>query len=416
MGRRVQQSVTPAPFWWLRWVPVVALISLAFYLLYIFGSVAIAPVLAAFALAYLINPLVKRIERLGIARFYAVVLALLIVTLTAVTLLTFIIPEIWEQSSAAGQKLLRYFTPENAARQRFFLRRYSPLMDRLAGERIEQFLRNPVEAVGTPTSWLFGGLSGFLSTAVASLDLLLVPFFVFYILMDFGRWRDSIEDLIPPRFRETFSRLFDEVGRILEAYVRGQLVIALAMAALYTVGFAILGVPAWAGIALLAGLLNTIPYVGTALGLVLATGFTLAHGGGFWHVGGVVAIFAIVQTIEGYYLTPRILGTRLSLHPMAVFLGLLIGGKLFGLLGIILAIPTIAVAKVFLLFFRELYKGSYFYHAGRISPDEAPSEVLEERLAEAAEMVLQDQAQLQTGEELLSPEVDEDDPVVQVAR
>jgi hypothetical protein len=97
------------------------------------------------------------------------------------------------------------------------------------------------------------------------------------------------------------------------------------------------------------------------------------------------------------------MGERLSLHPMAVFLGLLIGGKLFGLLGIILAVPTIAVAKVFLKFLLELYKGSYFYHAGEIAPHEAPSEVLEERLAEAADTVLAEQASEETGEELLAP-------------
>jgi predicted PurR-regulated permease PerM len=131
-----------------------------------------------------------------------------------------------------------------------------------------------------------------------------------------------------PRFRDTFSRLFDEVGRILAAYVRGQLLIALCMAVLYAIGFYAFGVPAWAGLAALAGL--------------------LADGDGLWRIGGIVGLFVVVQSIEGYILTPRILGRRLSLHPMAVFLGLLIGGKLFGLLGIILAVPTIAIAKVFL--------------------------------------------------------------------
>src|SRR5262249_22666208 len=158
------------------------------------------------------------------------------------------------------------------------------------------------------------------------------PFFVYYILVDFGGWRDSCEELIPPRFRDPFTRLFDEVGRILESYVRGQLLIAMLMGMLYAVGFLLLRVPAWAGIATIAGLLNAIPYVGTTFGLILATGFTLADGAGFWRVTGVVAVFAAVQGIEGYFLTPKILGSRLSLHPMAVFLGLLIGGKLFGFL------------------------------------------------------------------------------------
>jgi predicted PurR-regulated permease PerM len=395
--------------WWLRWIPTVVLTLLIIYFLYVVGSVALVPVLASFALAYLLNPVVSQGEKYGLSRPVATAASLLLVTLAVIAFLVFVIPDLWEQSTNAVQKILSNFTPENAARQRETLRRYSPALDRMAGGRIEPFLRNPAEAIGSPALLAAGGLSGFLSTAVASLDLLIVPFFVFYILIDFGTWRDSMEDLIPPRFRDTFSRLFDEVGRILAAYVRGQLLIALCMSVLYAVGFALLGVPAWAGLAALAGLLNAIPYVGTILGLGLASAFTLADGGGLWRIGGIVGVFVVVQTIEGYILTPRILGRRLSLHPMAVFLGLLIGGKLFGLLGIILAVPTIAIAKVFLKFLRELYAGSYFYHAGDISAAEAPSPVLEERLADAAETVLAEQIGSESGEELLAPNERDDD-------
>jgi predicted PurR-regulated permease PerM len=283
------------------------------------------------------------------------------------------------------------------------------VLDNVVGERIEQFFRKPSEIIGSPSTWFAGGLSNFLATATASFDVFLVPFFVYYLLVDFRTWRDASEDLIPPRFRQTFSRLFDEVGRILQSYVRGQLLIAVMMGALYAVGFLPLSVPAWAGIAMLAGLLNLVPYIGTLFGLVLATVFTLADGGGFWRVSGVICLFAVVQAIEGYYLTPKILGERLRLHPMAVLLGILVGGKLFGLLGIILAVPSLAVAKVFLMFLRELYKGSYFYHKGDISPHEAPNEVLEERLAEAADIVLIEQIKAESGDELLAPDEEDED-------
>jgi predicted PurR-regulated permease PerM len=394
--------VTESPFWWLRWVPAAICALLLLYFLYVVGSIAVVPLLASVALAYLLNIFVQLLERLGLSRPVAALVTLLGVILAIAIFLTFVIPDLWEHGAIAGQKLTRYFTAENAVRQRLLVRRFSPFLDRVAGSRIEQFLRDPVAAIGSPTNWFAGGLSGFLSTAVASLDLLLIPFFVFYILIDFSRWRDGLEDLIPPRFRQPFSRLFDEVGRILESYVRGQLVIGTCMAGLYAVGFAALRVPAWAGIAAIAGVLNTIPYVGSTLGLLLATGFTLAEGGGWWHVAGVVGVFAVVQTIEAYLLTPRILGTRLNLHPMAVILGLLIGAKLFGLLGVILVIPTIAVAKVFLMFVRELYKASSFYHNGELSPEDAPSEVLEERIAEAADTVLAEQASTSSGDELFA--------------
>jgi predicted PurR-regulated permease PerM len=407
---RPQPAEQPSPFWWLRWVPAAILTVLVLHLLYTVGRVAIVPVLASFAVAYLLNPLVVRGEERGLSRPIATFVAILLVSLAAIALLVFVIPDIWEELAGAAKKVASSLTAENAAHYRARLQHYSPMLDRMVGDRLEQFLRDPSNVIGNPTAWIAGGLSGFFSTALASLDLLLVPFFVFYILVDFNGWRDASEDLIPPRFRGPFSRLFDEVGRILASYVRGQLLIAIVMAVLYAIGFAVLGVPAWAGIAVLSGLLNTIPYVGTLLGLLLATGFTLVAGGGFWRVGGVVAVFMIVQSIEGYYLTPRMLGARLSLHPMAVFLGLLIGGKLFGLLGVILAVPAIAVARVFLMFLRELYKGSYFYHAGDIHPAEAPSEVLEERLAEAAEAVLAEQAAADVGPEAAAAEKPERSP------
>jgi predicted PurR-regulated permease PerM len=271
-------------------------------------------------------------------------------------------------------------------------------------------MRSPNNLIEASQSWAAGSLTDFLVTASGLFDLLLIPFFVFYILVDFRRWRDSSEELIPPRFREPFSRLFDEVGRILQSYVLGQLMIALIMGMLYALGFAALQVPAWAGLAVLSGFLNVIPYVGTAFGLVLASGFTFAHTGEIWRIFAIIGVFIAVQSVEGYYLTPRILGGRLSLHPMAVFLGLLIGGKLFGLLGVLLAVPSIAVAQVFLKFFREIYKTSEFYRAGEMGPEPAPAPV-EEVIAKAADTVLSEQVDKQEGDEVLAPSIADDDEV-----
>lgn len=399
-----------SPFWWLRWVPTVVVSVLILYFLYVVGKVAIVPVLASFALAYLLNPIVQQGEKRGLSRTVSAIVAILLVSIVIAGFLAYVVPDLWAESSKAGEKIVESFTPENAARQRAFLKRYSPALERVAGDRIEKFLSDPASFLSESTTTTTttgngtevttsGSTSLIIATITSSLDLLLVPFFVFYILVDFQKWRGSLEDLIPPRFREPFSRLFDESGRILESYVRGQLFIALIMAACYAVGFALLGIPAWAGIALIAGLLNAIPYVGTILGIGLAGGFTIAGGGGVWDIAAVLGVFAGVQALEGYVLTPRILGGRLNLHPMAVFLGLLVGGKLFGLLGVILAIPAIAIGKVFFKFLRELYQGSYFYHAGDIHPAETPSEKIEDRIAEAADTVLAEQVSKDEAEE-----------------
>ena len=409
-----ETSDSRPPFWWLRWVPTAVISVLILYFLYVVGSVAIVPVLASFAVAYLLNPVVLQAEKRGLSRTMSALVAILFVALVMAAFLAYVLPDLWAESSKAGTKIAESFSPENAVRQREMLKRYSPALERVAGERIEKFLSDPMAVIGssaaatTTTTTPDGtqittggdGNSTIWSTLVASLDLLLVPFFVFYILIDFHKWRDSLEDLIPPRFREPFSRLFDESGRILESYVRGQLLIGIIMAVFYALGFWFLGVPAWAGIALIAGLLNAIPYVGTILGIVLAGGFTVAAGGGIWDLAAVVGVFIGVQTLEGYVLTPRILGGRLNLHPMAVFLSLLIGGKLFGLLGVVLAIPAIAIGKVFFKFLRELYQASHFYHAGEHDhPMDAPSPILEERISDAADTVLAEQVGLDNDED-----------------
>lgn len=406
---KVKPHFKSSPFWWLRWIPTIVVSVVVLYFLYIVGGVVIVPVLASFALAYLLNPIVYQGEKNGLSRTVSSIGAILLVTLVIGAFLAYVIPDLWTETSKAGAKIASNFTPENAARQRAFLKKYSPALERVAGDKIEKLLSEPltfynenvasnsttVDPNGSVT--VISNGSAVLAWLTSSLDLLLVPFFVFYILIDFQKWRDSLEDLIPPRFRDPFSRLFDESGRILESYVRGQLLIGLIMAGFYAVGFYFLGVPAWAGIALIAGLLNAIPYVGTVSGIVLASAFVLADDGSLWDIAGVLGVFVAVQSLEGYVLTPRILGSRLNLHPMAVFLGLLVGGKLFGLLGVILAIPAIAIGKVFFKFLRELYQASYFYHAGDLHPADLPSENIEERLADAAETVLAEQ--ISKGEE-----------------
>jgi predicted PurR-regulated permease PerM len=375
--------------------------------------VAIIPLLASLAIAYILNPVVEGIQTRGASRFWAALLALVFVSAAIAGFAWFVIPDLWDQAVSASDIILKNLTEQNARTLRAEIAEISPMLDRMVGWRIYQFVRSPNRLIEASSSWFAGSATDFLATAAGALDLLLIPFFVFYILVDFPQWRTSFDELIPPRFRDPFARLFDEVGRILQSYVLGQLMIAMIMGLLYGIGFVALGVPAWAGLAALSGFLNVIPYVGTGFGLILASGFTFAETRELWRVAGVAGVFVAVQCIEGYFLTPRILGQRLSLHPMAVFLGLLIGGRLFGFLGVLLAVPVIAVAQVFLKFLREIYRSSEFYHAGETGPEPPPADV-EEVIAKAADTVLAEQVEKQEGDELLAPTTAEDDPAARI--
>ena len=136
-----------SPFWWLRWVPTTVISVLILYFLYVVGSVAIVPVLASFALAYLLNPIVYQAELRGLSRTMASIAAILLVGLVISAFLAYVVPELWAESTKAGTKIAENFSPENAARQREYLRRYSPALERVAGERIEKFLSDPTTVI-----------------------------------------------------------------------------------------------------------------------------------------------------------------------------------------------------------------------------------------------------------------------------
>jgi predicted PurR-regulated permease PerM len=228
---------------------------------------------------------------------------------------------------------------------------------------VADFENDPSALTSRIGGWLSKGLLGLVNLGSWALGLLIIPFFVYYLLLDMSNLRRIIEEHIPERHRGVGLRLLNEIGEVVRGYVRGRFLMALIMAAIYGTGLLILGVPLWAGIGLIAGFIGIIPYLGVICGLILALGFAALDGAGLGRLAGVGAVFAIAQLIEDYVLTPRIIGDKLELHPMLVFIALIIAGDLFGLLGLVLAIPVLAVIKVLIRFLDELYLRSDFYLA-----------------------------------------------------
>jgi predicted PurR-regulated permease PerM len=149
-----------------------------------------------------------------------------------------------------------------------------------------------------------------------------------------------------------YASLFTDSARVVGLYIRGQLMIAGIEMMFYAIGFAIVRVPLWPVVAFCCGLLYLVPAIGSVIALGLAALVAWLGGGDLWKLGEVAAVWLIIQTLEGFVITPRIIGRRLGLRPWLVFLVVLIGGALFGPLGVILAAPVVAIANVFLQFFR----------------------------------------------------------------
>jgi predicted PurR-regulated permease PerM len=253
--------------------------------------------------------------------------------------------------------------PEPLKNLRTKIQKLSPRFYEFAEPRFGELMKsiNPERIMDLGLSWLQSGLFRLVNLTTSLIDLMLIPFLVYYFLADYGAMRSRVERLIPPRYRAITSNLIGQISNVLSSYVRSQLLIGLVMGLLYSLGFAILRVPLAFTIGMLAGVLNFIPYFGTLIGLALSLLFLILDYAGVGRLLGVLAVFVIVQSVEGYFLTPKLIGSRLHLHPLWVLTGLLIGGNLFGLVGVILAVPVIAIAKVLLAFIEEIYQQSDFY-------------------------------------------------------
>jgi predicted PurR-regulated permease PerM len=140
--------------------------------------------------------------------------------------------------------------------------------------------------------------------------------------------------------------LVRDVGRTLGGYVRGQIKVSLILACLYSIGYAIAGVPFWLLLGFVSGAVNVIPFVGSLIGVGLTAFVTLLNNGTMWNYLGILITFVIVQGLEGFWITPRIVGRRVGLSPLYVFLAVLIGGVMFGPVGVLLAAPILAVLGV----------------------------------------------------------------------
>ncbi len=371
LPQRSQSSDRPkrSPVEWMRWVPL-AIVALIFCIVvFISGRIILVPMLISLALAYLLAPVVTWFERRGWSRQSSVLLAVTSATLVIILILIFILPSFGTQLTKIYEQVSVLVTDrEHIAPLMEKVKQASPPVHDYLQSQIERYRKQAEEGrlLTLVGGWLQRGLFRLVDLTASLLDLLLIPFFVFYLLADYGAMRAHVDRLIPPRYRPVTATLISRINTVISSYVRSQLLIALVMGTLYSLGFLALRVPLALTIGMLSGLLNFVPYLGTLTGLALSLSFVALDGAGIARLLGVVGVFMVVQSIEGYYLTPKLLGSRLNLHPMWVLVGLVIGGNLFGLLGIILAVPVIAVAKVLLNFLEELYQQSDFYRSSGI--------------------------------------------------
>ena len=208
---------------------------------------------------------------------------------------------------------------------------------------------------------LWGSISNLFNIILMIANLVIIPVVMFYLLRDFDSINKRLLALIPPRLQEKTRELVLEIDQVLSSFVRGQLVVVALMGLMYAFGLFLCDTPMSLSLGLMAGLVNLVPYLGLVLGFVPAAILTFMHTQEWLAVLGVAGVFAFVQGIEGMIITPRIVGENIGLHPVAVIFAVLLGGELFGLVGMLLGVPIVAILNV--LFSRSIfqYKNSPFY-------------------------------------------------------
>lgn len=343
---------------WVKPLIVVLSLGLALALLYLLRMV-LTPFFIALALAYLLDPAVDALERLRLPRTAAVILLLVGLLATGTAMVMVLYPTVRLQGEILASEFPRYVGSLQESLLPF-IRRVSQVE---SGE-VQAVLQDLLSRVEGLPSQMLGALSLVWGTTLASLrglvtlllNLLVIPVATFYFLRDIDRIRAAFPGFLPVSYRPWITSRLIEIDSVLSGFVRGQLMIALILMALYSIGLSLVGTPLSVLLGLMTGAANLVPYMGLILGLVPSLGLTFLRFHDWQHPVGVLVVFGVIHLLEGNFITPRIMGPRLGLHPIIILLAVLVGGHLFGFLGIILAVPMAAVLKVFWRSFLDFYR------------------------------------------------------------
>ncbi len=343
---------------WGVWLATIVIIALLIYSL----SAVLAPFLVAALLAYLSDPLVEHLCRWKIPRLLGVILVLLLLLALVVLLLFILIPLLEQQIALLIQKV-----PTLLAWGQSVLTPW--LADHLGVQKeidISQFkfsMANHWQQAGDILGKTIRTVTGSGLALISWLTrLLLIPVVFFYLLRDWPKVLVGLQQLLPRRIEPTVSRLIRECDEVLGAFLRGQLLVMLALGIMYAVGLAIVGLDTALLIGMIGGLVSIVPYLGFIVGITSASIAAYLQFHSLWHVAAVWLVFVIAQSIEASVLTPQLVGDRIGLHPVVVIFAVLAGGQLFGFTGILLALPVAAVLMVFIRYFRGRYLRSIWYH------------------------------------------------------
>jgi len=331
-------------------------VAVFFVVLWLLGDVRL-PFILGGAIAYVLDPIADRLERLGLNRILSVAVIALVATIAFVLLVLLVIPTLIQQAAALIDAAPNYI----ATIQTWLTERFPELVDS------ESTIRKQLTAIGEMVQSKGGQLfNGVLTSALSLINLIIllvvVPVVAFYLLLDWDNMVARIDELLPRDHAPIIRQIAGDIDTTLASFIRGQGAVCLSLGIYYALGLMLVGLNFGLVVGFIAGLITFIPYVGALVGGVLAVGLALFQFWGDWGwIAAVAGIFAFGQFLEGNILTPKLVGSSVGLHPVWLLFALSVFGTLFGFVGMLVAVPIAAILGVIARFAIAQYKTGRLY-------------------------------------------------------
>ena len=336
------------------------------WLLYLLAPV-ITPFVISAGLAYLGDPLVDRLERLKFFRWHlsrtvAVVLVFVLISAALFLVLLIPLPLLREQIEHLVKKAPEMFEWIVGTALPWLQAKFGFSAFEFDADSVTEALKSYWKEVSSALVTVLGTVSRGGQTMLTWLmNLVLIPVVTFYLLRDWDKLVEGVRTLIPLNVEPAVSALSRQIDEVLAAFIRGQLMVMIALGLIYTAGLWLVGLDLALIIGMGAGLFSIVPYLGTFLGVVAAVIAALFQFQDVLHTVLVLVVFGVGQSLEGMVLTPKLVGDRVGLHPVAVIFAVLAGGQLFGFLGVLLALPVASALNVLAGYLHKRYRQSELY-------------------------------------------------------
>ncbi len=334
------------------------------------------PFVGGLAIAYFLDPVADRLERLGLPRWAAASVILLCFILVFVLAILLVVPLLGDQFNGLRERLPSYV----ASMQRILGDLNQGPLGGLIGDRLQDIQKSLGEYVGQGAALLGSFLSSVWSGSQAVIGvvsaLVVTPVVAFYILLDWDHMVARVDSWLPRDHAEPIRGIFRDIDTAIAGFVRGQATVCLLLGLFYGSCLTFAGVSFGFLIGLCTGLASFIPYVGSILGFVVTVSVALVQVWPDWHLPVYVAIiFGLGQVLEGYVLSPRLVGSSVGLHPVWLMFALLAAGSLFGFIGLLVAVPVAAAIGVLVRFALGRYLASPYY-TGHVASSAPPDTML----------------------------------------